>query len=97
MAAKWQAKDPDATKNYGMDWSSRQETDGNIISSAWESSSPDLIIEVDPPHAPAIVDGFTICWIRGGVAGETYQVTNRITTDTGLVDDKTARILISEQ
>ncbi len=101
----WPEKDPDAEKDYAIDWSARLLEGETITNSAWavestpvESEDPPLlVIEVDAPHAPAIDAGVCTCWLSGGTAGIKYKVTNRITTSRGLIDDQTATIKVKEQ
>ena len=99
---KWPEKDPDAEKDYAIDWSERLLAGETITDSAWavESDTEDpalLVIEVDAPHDPTVVDGVCTCWLSGGTAGIKYKVTNRITTSRGLIDDQTATIKVNEQ
>jgi len=96
MATKWPDKDPDAIKDYSVDWSAMLAESETITDSSWAPSDPALIVESASPHAPSILGGVCSCWLSGGVAGTTYTVTNRITTSRGMVDDRTVTIKVKE-
>ena len=85
-------KDPDATKDYSLDWRSFLE-DGNVIfSSTW--TVPGGITKVTDSHSSNI----TQVVLSGGTAGQTYQVTNRIqwVTASGTLQEERS-ILIDVQ
>lgn len=78
-------KDPDATIKYGIDWSDYLGTE-QIISSEWIADGA-IVIESDSYDTTS-----TAVLLSGGVDGEHYNVTNRITyTGTGgnETDDRT--------
>lgn len=94
-------KDPDARLDYQIDWAAAlQDADGNqidfIVGSVWEVDDPDLVIE-GAPFAPSFTATTTLVWLSGGVAGANYQLTNRITTDDGRIDDRSIRIKVRER
>lgn len=54
-----------------------------------------------PPELEKVMESFTVeratIWLKGGVAGEDYEVTNRITTSQGRIDDRTVLIPVRER
>lgn len=75
-------KDPDAVLDYSIEWSKWLAGD-QIQTSAWSVSDPGLEAAGDsntPTRATV--------WLSGGVAGQSYSVTNRITTSGGRTDDR---------
>lgn len=97
MFAKWPDKDPDAIKDYNVDWSSRLLVGETITDSTWTTSDPALVIGNSGLHLPTIVDGVCTCWLSGGAAGATYTVKNHITTSRGMEDDISTLIKVKEQ
>lgn len=92
MALKWPDKDPDANKDYSVDWSAALATAETIEVSVWTASSPDLAIGLDD-----IKDAVCTVWLSGGVAGASYTVKNTITTHRGMIDERTVTIKVKEQ
>ena len=83
-------KDPDATIDYGMDWTLWLSGD-TITSSSW-TAAPGL--EVD---SSSHGDSETTVWLSGGVVGEEYKITNRIVTAGGRTDDRTILLSVDER
>lgn len=79
------AKDPDATLDYMIDWT-RWLGNDTIQSSEW--FVPDGLTKTQE----AAGDRTATVWLAGGTVGNTYAVTNRITTFGGRVQDQTIRI-----
>lgn len=83
-------KDPDATLDYKVDWSSWL-VDDTISGSQW----------IIPAGINFVIDSFdntsATVWLSGGSVGSSYEVVNRITTDAGRVDDRTIIIKIREK
>jgi hypothetical protein len=82
-------KDPDAKLDYKIDWSDW--LDGDTISaSTWTV----------PAGLTKVSDTFSnttaTIWLSGGTAGLHYEVTNRITTGAGRIDDRTLSFRIRE-
>jgi hypothetical protein len=84
-------KDPNARLDFAVDWSASLPDGDSITSSLW------LVPDDLATDTPSIDGTTTAVWISGGVAGRTYQVTNRITTEDGRVDDRTLRIAVTER
>ncbi|MGV1048216.1 MAG: hypothetical protein ACOYD4_06805 [Solirubrobacterales bacterium] len=78
-------KDPDATLDYTVDWSQWLGED-TIDVSDWVVATG-----LTEDSATNTTTTATI-WLTGGVPGQNYDVTNRITTTGGRVDDRTIRV-----
>jgi hypothetical protein len=90
MAHKFeQPKDPDAVADYGLDWSLRLVTD-TLLTSTW--IVPSGITSNSNSHTTTA----TTVWLAGGTAGETYSLTNRVTTSGGRTWDWTVQLKIKE-
>jgi hypothetical protein len=85
-------KDPDATLDYVISWSSWLPTGDTIASAVW--SVPAGLTEAD---ASSITTTTTTCWLSGGTVGEVYRVTCRITTAQGRIDDRSISLRIQER
>jgi hypothetical protein len=84
-------KDPDAVLDYSVDWSKWLAGD-QIQNSGWSVS--DAAIEAtDDSNTPTR----TTVWLSGGVAGQAYTVTNRITTSGGRTDDRSFVIQVQDR
>jgi hypothetical protein len=91
-------KDPDSNEPRGLDWTLYLEAiddDETIVSSSWS---------VDPTgeltlNSASIVTGGKKTQVRyaDGDAGETYTVTNRITTSSGVIDDRSFLVRVRER
>lgn len=84
-------KDPNATKDYGWDWSAFLGGD-TILTSVWTSSSVNITLSAGSNTATT-----TTIWLSGGTLTGNYLITNRITTAAGRIDDRTFRVIIKEQ
>jgi len=84
-------KDPQARLDFAVDWSAWLPEGDTITSSLW------LVPDDLATDTPSIDGSTTVVWISGGVAGRTYQVINRVTTDEGRVDDRTLRITVTNR
>lgn len=93
---RWPDKDPNAVKDYAVDWSSRLLTGETIVSGTWTPNAPTLVVETGE-HAPAIVGSVCTCWLSGGIVNTNYAITNRIVTSRGMIDDQTVLLRITEQ
>ena len=92
-------KDPDSTEPYGFDWTtylaglSDTET---IASSVWAVSGPDSALTTS---GASIVTGSKQTQVRiaGGTVGAVYTLRNRITTSSGVIDDRSLSVKIGEK
>jgi hypothetical protein len=83
-----QSKDPNSTKDYLWDWS-QWLGDDTITTSTFLVSDGTLELTADTnTNKTATV------WLSGGTEGATYEVTNRITTAGGRIDDRTMRLTV---
>lgn len=92
-------KDPQAKKNYTLDWSGAAPgprlTDGDTITtSTW--TVPVGITEGDPSPATK-TDTTTTIWLSGGTLGTVYKITNHVVTAQGIEDDWSFQVLIEDQ
>lgn len=84
-------KDPDAIKDYKLDWTLW--LDGDTISdSEWAVTGGD--IEIDSDESTTVQ---TVAWVSGGTAGTRGQITNHITTAGGREDDWSIVFTIMDQ
>lgn len=84
-------KDPDSRLDYKVDWTSWLELAETISSSTW--IVPTGLTKVDESTATKTAT----VWLTGGTAGQTYQVTNRITTNQNRTDDRTLEIVVRDR
>jgi len=85
-------KDPNAVLPYTRIWTDWLTDGDTIATSTWTASDPDITIDTSTND-----DTTTTAWLSGGTAGETYLLTNRITTTNGYTEDRTFRILVRER
>lgn len=88
MAHPIRLKDPNATLDYGFDWSEWLATGDTISSSDW--TVPAGLTEVSASNTTTTATVF----LSGGTAGSSYDVVNRITTANGRTDDRTITIRV---
>jgi hypothetical protein len=86
-------KDPNATKDYPLDWSDWLPEGDTITSSSWivEEGITEVVGKTSHDDTTATI------WLSGGTVGESYLVTNRITTAQDRVDDRTIRIFVTQR
>jgi len=84
------AKDPHAVLDYTIDWT-RWLAGDQIAASEW----------LVPSGLTKLADSKTATlatvWLSGGTAGESYAVTNRITTTGGRTEDRSFNIRAEER
>lgn len=83
-------KDPNAVIDYDIDWSKRLPNGDIILVSDWIVPAG---ITMDSEES---TDTVTKIWLSGGTAGQSYALTNRITTAHGRTQDKTITITVKE-
>ena len=81
-------KDPDAVLDYSIEWSKWLAGD-QIQTSAWSVSDPALETADD-----SNTETRATVWLSGGMAGQSYTVTNRITTNGGRTDERSFAIQV---
>jgi len=84
------AKDPDAVLDYAVDWS-RWLAGDEIVTSEWTVPSGLTKVSDSKTTTKATV------WLSGGTAGQSYTVTNRITTTGGRTEERSFAIRIEER
>ena len=85
-------KDPDAVLDYSVDWSLWLAGD-QISSSEWLLEEGALLQQVTESNTTTKAT----VWLRGGHAGTTYLVTNRIVTVGGRTDDRTLSVKVEDR
>ena len=83
-------KDPEAVLDYSIDWS-RWLAGDQIATSSW--TVPSGLEKVSDTQTGTR----TTIWLRGGAIGESYSVTNRITTSGGRTDDRSFQVKIEDR
>lgn len=83
-------KDPDAILDYTVDWSRWLDTD-TILTSQW--TVPTGLTQASSSNTATSATA----WLSGGAAGQSYTVTNRITTTGGRTDDRSFTIRVEER
>lgn len=84
-------KDPDATLDYKVDWSSWLGV-GETISTSSFTVPAGLTKDSESND-----DTSATVWLSGGVAGERYRVTNTITTSDARTDDRSFTVMVKER
>jgi hypothetical protein len=87
----WQGrKTPETSLNFSFNWAA--ELDGDpIATSEWLLESADISNELSNIDS---TDTITTILISGGIAANIYNVTNLITTESGLTLDATFRLFL---
>ena len=86
-------KDPDATLDYQVDWTTWLSGDSDTISSSTWTISGSGLTEDSSSNTTQVA---TI-WLSGGTEGSSYEVTNRIITANGRTADRTIYIVIDQR
>ena len=84
-------KDPDARLEWVWDWNEWLD-EGETITASEFFATVGLVIDSDSNTTKTAT-----VWLTGGTAGQVYQVTNRITTSTGRIDDRSITIRVVER
>ena len=83
-------KDPEAVLDYKIDWSAWLGIDV-LITSAWTVPAG-ITTDSDTSDATS-----TTIWLSGGTIGQSYELTNHITTASGREDDRTITIMMVQK
>jgi hypothetical protein len=83
------SKDPDGWTDFTIDWAAYLNIGDAIVSSAWSS-------ETLPVSSASYTASTATAIISGGVVGAVYAVTNKVTTASGLVEDRTIQVVVEE-
>ena len=84
-------KDPDAVLDYSIEWSKWLAGD-QIQTSTRTAGDPDLQAANETNTATR-----TTVWLSGGTAGQSYTVTNHITTVGGCTDERSFTIQVENR
>lgn len=84
-------KDPNARLDYQVDWTEWLSDSETIQTSLWIVPTGIASDDEDVTSTSATV------WLTGGTAGQTYALTNRITTNQARTDDRTIQIVVRER
>lgn len=89
----WQGfKTPETVLNFSFDWSDEIGAD-QIVKSVWELESADLAQGISNIDAAGLI---TTVLLSNGVSANVYNVTNLITTESGLQLDATFRLFVNQ-
>jgi hypothetical protein len=83
-------KDPNAVLDYTLDWA-RWLAGDQIATSEW------LVLAGLTKVADTKTASSATVWLSGGTAGQSYTVTNRITTSGGRTEDRSFTIRVEER
>lgn len=89
----WILKDPNAVLDYTWDWT-------DWLAQISDTISAYLVFSVDPDVTVAStnqISGLVTAFLSGGTIGETHQVTCRITTVGGRIDDRSIYLRIKQR
>lgn len=94
----WGAKDPAATRDYGIDWSADIGS-ATISTSTWLLNGATWPDEDAPLTKVSQSNSTTTTTIRlsGGTAGQSYRVTNRVVLSNGETDDFTQTLRVRDR
>jgi len=85
-------KDPDAILDYTIDWGPNWLSDGETISTSTWIVPANITEDSDSND-----DTTATIWLSGGVEGESYDITNRITTSAGRQDDRSFQLIMCQR
>lgn len=91
MAATDHKKDPDAVLDWVWDWNEYLD-DGETISTSTFIASVGITID-----STSNTTKTATVWLSGGTEGQVYQVTNRIESSAGRIDDRSITIRVTER
>ena len=90
-------KDPNAVLDYKVDWTEWLVDGDTITADEWFLDGglfdPDDLDIENHTHD----DTSATAWISGGTAGEEYDVTCRIATAHGRIDDRTFTLVVEDR
>ncbi len=89
---KWPAKDPNAVKDYDINWSPFLVDGDTLATSTWIFPEEEITKNSD-----SFTTTRTKIWLSGGVAGRSVTFVNRITTTGGRTEDQSVVLKIKEK
>jgi hypothetical protein len=101
LSNPWDPKDPNEIKDYDLDWGSvagKKAFGDALTGSLWIIAARGDVTEVAPlvHDSDSSTATGTIIWLSGGTAGETYILTNRVTTAGGRTYDQSVKLKCKE-
>ena len=95
----WIEHDPDSRLDYSLNWSEWLSGGDTLSTSSWTVSTitgdaAPLVIHSQNTNT---VTGISTAVISGGTAGNIYTVKNRVTTGSGLIDERTFRLIVKNR
>ena len=90
-------KDPEATLDYSLDWSTWMPSGDSVNTSSWAVTSP--AGDSDPIVVSSNSKSNDICTavLTGGTAGNSYTITNTIATVNNIGDRRNFRIFVKNR
>ena len=85
-------KDPNAVLDYTFDWTAWLDDVADTIATRQVVVPSGITLD-----SSSIAGKKVIAWLSGGTAGQTYQITCRITTAGGRTDDRSIFVKIKER
>lgn len=86
-------KDPDASLDYGVDWSDYLGEGEVLTESTWSVTPPDGLV-IAGESATDTIAGVIV---SGGVRGDIYRLVNRVTTTAARVDERSIIIRVEHR
>jgi hypothetical protein len=92
-------KDPQGTLDYTIDWSSWINSGDSITASTWaiETISGDASPMTTSSNSFNAGSSTTTIWLSAGTAGNKYIITNTITTNNGITEERYFRIFVKDR
>lgn len=86
-------KDPGAVLDYAINWAGGYLQSGETLaSSVWTIFPGDMT-----QNSAGSAAGVASITVSGGVAGQIYQLTNRITTSQGRTDERSITVRVEQR
>lgn len=89
----WIEIDPEAIKDYSIDWTDNLPNGDSIATSVWSAENGILASAPDADTSIATI------WLAPGTVteGKAYRITNKITTAQGRTDRRSFRLVVRPQ
>jgi hypothetical protein len=88
------SKDPQEFLDYKADWSAEMtKIQSTLASSTWFADSDDIEIV----NATIFDDTSATVWVRGGVEGVKYRLTNHVVAESGQIYERSIILSIKQQ
>jgi len=85
-------KDPQAILDYTVNWGDNWLGSDTIATGTW-IITPTGLKKVSETYD----DDKCVVWVSSGTVGQTYYLTNRITTAAGRTDERTISIMVKQK